>query len=119
MGAQTVFLVAADEPERVTRAALWAVTAASVGDRVTVLLTAPALRACRPGGPLASPVLPGFPSIDTLWADARALGARIVTCETELQLSGVSRESVSGWLDDVVPMPSFWRETAAARLVTI
>ncbi len=119
MGARTLFLVATDEPERVARAALWALTAASVGDEVRVLLAAPALRACQAGGPMDGPALEGMPGVRELWAEVRALGGRVVTCPTELGWSGVSQESLEGWVDDIVSMPALWRETQAFRVVTV
>lgn len=119
MGARTFFMVATGEPERVLRAAMWALTAASVGDEVCVLLTAPALVACRPGGPMDAPVLEGMTPVRELWGEVRALGGRVVTCSTEHTWSKLSHEALEGWVEDIVSLPSLWRDMAASRVVVI
>jgi peroxiredoxin family protein len=119
MGVRTLFLVTTGEPERVARAAVWALTAASVGEEVRVLLAAPALRACAPGGPMDGPVLAGMPPVRELWGEVRALGGRVVACTTEVAWSGLRPEALEGWLDDIVSLPSFWRESADFRVVAL
>ena len=120
MATRTLLLVVSAEPERLARAALWTLTAASVDDDVTVLLTAPALRALVEGAPLPS----GWeslrlPSPTTAFADARQLGAVVVTCDTELALAGVDEQAVRALVDDVVALPSLWRAHHASRLMTL
>jgi len=117
---QTLMLVVSSEPERLARAALWALTAASVDDPVTVLLTAPALRALIDGATLPShwDAL-RLPAPAAAFADARQLGAVVVTCDTELALSGVDEAVVRPLVDDIVALPSLWRAHRASRLMTL
>jgi peroxiredoxin family protein len=125
-GERTVFLVVGDEAERLLRLGLWAVTAASIGERVEVLLSSGPLRAWIDGedGPFDT-VRPhardlGLPTPRGLLLEAKALGPlRIVTCDTEWRLAGVAEEDVRRRVDEIVSLPTFWRETAGARIVTI
>jgi peroxiredoxin family protein len=118
MSRATTFFVVSDEPERLWRAALWALTAASVDEAVRVWLTAPALAALSkdPVAASGSPSL-SLPEAAALLREARALGARVLTCETELALAGVSAESLGGLLDGVESLPSFWKGCVGERLV--
>jgi peroxiredoxin family protein len=119
MGPTLVFLVTTDDPERLQRLALWVVTAASVGERVDVLLCAPSLRAWQDR--LREPSLTAslrFPGAAALIAEARELGpVRLVACETELQLAGMDADAPPAFLDAVVSLPTFWRDARPARLV--
>lgn len=121
MGAgATVFLLVSDDREQLLRAGLWALTAASVGEQVQVLLTAGPLRALLAGTPPPPrAVALGLPGPAALLADARALGARVVTCDTELLLAEVAASDALAVVDAVESLPSFWRATAAARLVVV
>jgi peroxiredoxin family protein len=119
MSRETTFLVVSSDPEMLWRAALWALTAASVDETVRVWLTAPALLALgespvRAEGSEAT----GLPDVFGLLKEARALGARVLTCETELALAGLEPDEVEGLVDAIEPLPSFWRGAAGGeRLV--
>ena len=117
MSRETTLLVVSSDPERLWRAALWALTAASVDETVRVWLTAPALTALLKG-PIqaAGSEAAGLPDALALLKDARGLGAKLLTCETELALAGLEPDEVEGLVDAVEPLPSFWRE-AGERVV--
>jgi peroxiredoxin family protein len=122
-GRRTVFLVLDDDPPRWRSLGLWAITAASVGESVDVLVTARPLRALARGAfdaPDAEAASLGLPSPRELLAQAKALApVRIVTCDTEARLAGLSDEEARASVDDVVSLPSFWRELGSARVVTV
>lgn len=118
-----VFLVQQASDEQLLRLGLWVVTAASVGERVDVLLCAPALERLLEGAfdnstPAAARL--GLPTLAALLEQARALGPmRLLTCDTEIALAGLSRDVVSARVDEVVSLPSFWRSTQGARTVVL
>lgn len=125
-GVHTAFLVVSADDESLLRLGLWVLTAASVGERVDVLLCAPALRRLADGsfdetpgsGPAASRSTLGLPAPSALLSQAKELSAvRVVTCETELALAGL--ETPPAGVDALVSLPSFWRETAAGRLLRL
>lgn len=114
---RTVFLVLAADPERLVRVGLWALTAASVGESVDVLLTAGPLAAWLADPPGERGPLPSWREMIT---EARGLArVRVVTCETELSLAGVPLERVKGSVDAIESLPSFWRTLEDARVVSI
>ena len=118
MSRTTTFLVVSSDPERLWRAALWALTAASVDESVTLWLTAPALRALGDDVVLAAGAESAeMPDALSLLVEARSLGARILTCDTELALSGVDPEELEGLVDAVEPLPSFWRASGERIVV--
>jgi peroxiredoxin family protein len=118
MSRTTTFFVVSSDPERLWRAALWALTAASVDETVHVWLTAPALRALGDDVVLAAGAESAqMPDALSLLVEARSLGARILTCDTELAIAGLSEDALGGVLDAVESLPSFWRESAVARVV--
>ena len=115
-----VLHVVSGDSERLFRAGLWAVTAQASGDEVRVLLTAPALRVLAADEPApVEAVQLGFPSPKSLLGEARQLGAKVVTCETELALSGVAHGAIEGLVDSVEPLASFWRETRSAQRLVL
>ncbi len=115
-----VILVVSDDAERLLRAGLWAVTAQATGDEVRVLLTAPALRTLAADHPTTPEAMRmGLGSPLTLLGEARALGARVVTCETELALSGLAEAMAAKLVDAIEPLPSFWRESLGAQRLVI
>lgn len=122
-----VFLVVQATDEHLLRLGLWAVTAASVGESVDVLLCAPALRRLADGsfddlqdGTAGKAAAVGLPPPSQLLDTARALGPfRLLGCETELLLAGLKASDLAGRLDAVVSLPGFWRDNRHARLVTL
>ena len=116
-----VFLVVSADEERLLRLGLWVVTAASVGERVDVLLCAPALRAVMDGVlERPSPGHVQLPSAAELLTQARALApVRLLSCDTEIALAGFTVSDVGSRLDEVVSLPSFWRAGRGARTVVV
>jgi peroxiredoxin family protein len=113
----TTFFVVSDEPERLWRAALWALTAASVDEQVRVWLTAPALRALVSGPVFAAGAeAAGLPDARSLLRESRSLGVRILTCETERALAGIAGGDLSELVDSEEPFPSFWRASEGERV---
>jgi len=118
---KVVFLVQSAEPDRLLRMGLWALTAASVGESVDVLLTAAPLTRWAHGMGVEEgrPDL-GLPGPRGLLSQAKELApVRVCTCDTELKLAGISLETVEGRIDEVVSLPSFWRENRTSRLVSV
>lgn len=119
--AGTVFLALSAEPEALLRLGLWVVTAASVGERVDVLLTAGPLRAFQEGaGPPANASALGLPGPASLLAQAKGLGhVRVVSCDTEVRLAGLEDAGAMACVDELVSLPSFWRQNIGVRTVTV
>lgn len=62
----------------------------------------------------------GLPSPKSLLLEAKELGGlRILSCSTEVLLAGLSEEELKGKVDEVVSLPSFWRESAGCRTVCV
>jgi peroxiredoxin family protein len=62
----------------------------------------------------------GLPAPTALLEQAKELSpVRVVSCGTELLLAGLTEEAVQPLIDDIVSLPSFWRETAGARVVSL
>jgi hypothetical protein len=59
----------------------------------------------------------GMPDLAGLLADAQAMGARVLTCETELALADLDTRALGGLVDAVEPLPSFWRDSQGPRIV--
>lgn len=124
---RTVFLVVQATDEHLLRLGLWTVTAASVGEDVDILLCAPALKRLADGsfdrletGTASRAGSLNLPPPLELIDQARQLAVvRLLGCDTELRLAGLSANALDGQLDAVVSLPSFWRESRNARLVTL
>ncbi len=100
-----------------------ALTAAALGDEVHVALFGEALRLFAAGRfdegapPEAAAARVG--SLEAALAEGRrALGVRVVACDTALRLVGVDPERAAPPLDAVVSLPSLWRIAQLGRVVT-
>ena len=51
-------------------------------------------------------------------AEARGLGARLLACDTMLRIAGVPTEEAEQVLDEVMGLPSLWRLTDGARVLS-
>lgn len=51
--------------------------------------------------------------------EARAMGARCIACDTTLRICGFSPADVGSRLDEVMGLPSIWRLTEGARVLTL
>jgi peroxiredoxin family protein len=105
-----------------------AVTAAAMGDEVTIVFAFDALKALardalglpaekeRSASTRAEGL--GLPTPAKLLAEARALGVRLVACDTTVKLCGLAPRSLEGKLDETLGLASIWRFTQGARVLT-
>jgi peroxiredoxin family protein len=99
-----------------------AVTAAAMGDRVTVALFFDPLRRWAEGRfdegapPEAASARAG--GLAAALADARALGLEIVACDTALRLAGLESEAARARVDRVVSLPSLWGAARDGRVLS-
>jgi peroxiredoxin family protein len=114
-----IFLSGSGWPERY-QAVMIGVTAASLGDAVTVALAFEALRAFvegrfEEGAPTtaAEARVPGL--VATLEEARRELGLRVVACETAVRLAGLDPAMVRAKLDGLEPLTSLWRLAQQGR----
>lgn len=114
-----IFLSGSGWPVRY-QAVMLAVTAASLGDPVTVVLSFDALRAFvegrfEEGAPATVGEARVPPLAETLAEARRELGLRVVACETSVRLAGLDPELVRARLDGLEPLPSLWRLAQRGR----
>ena len=60
----------------------------------------------------------GLPPPATMLAEARGLGARLLACDTMLRIAGIPTEEAERVLDEVMGLPSLWRLTDGARVLS-
>jgi len=102
------------------QATVVAVSAAALGDAVTLVLSFEPLRAWVAGrfdeGAPATAAGAGVPPLsETLGEARRELGLRVVACETAVRLAGLAPEAARAALDGLEPLPSLWRVAQAGR----
>jgi len=117
-----IFLSGRGWPERY-QAVMLGVTAASLGDAVTVVLAFEPLLAFVQGRfeDGAPPTAAGAgvpPLVDTLGEARRELGLRVVACETAVRLAGLDPEVARTRLDGLEPLTSLWRLAQQGRALT-
>jgi peroxiredoxin family protein len=96
------------------QAVMVGVTAASLGDAVTLVLSFEPLRAFvegrfEDGAPANAAEARISPLEETLAEARRELGLRVVACETAVRLAGLDPEVARRRLDGMDPLPSLWR----------
>jgi peroxiredoxin family protein len=101
-----------------------AVTAAALGDRVTLALFFEPLRLWVGGrfdeGAPAEASAARVASLAATLAEARAdLGLRVVACDTAIRLAGLDPDTVRDALDGVEPLTGLWRAARDGRAVVI
>lgn len=102
------------------QAVMVAVTAAALGDQVTLAVSFEPLVALVAGrfdeGAPATAAAARVPPLSESLAEARAeLGLRLVACETAVRLAGLDPEAARAALDGLEPLPSLWRLAQAGR----
>lgn len=117
-----IFLSGRGWPERY-QAVMLGVTAASLGDAVTVVLAFEPLRAFvegrfEEGAPATAAEARVPPLAATLEEARRELGLRVVACETAVRLAGLEPEAVRTKLDALEPLPSLWRLAQQGRALS-
>lgn len=130
MAGRAVFFVNASSFEHAFQAASLCITAAAMGDEVYVIFGFDALRALhrnafglphseREAAESARAQGLGVPAPAKMLAEARAMGARFLACDTTVKLCGLTAEDFEQRLDEVVGLPSLWRLTEGARVVCL
>jgi peroxiredoxin family protein len=122
-GRLVVLLHRASWPDRYQATTL-AVTAAALGEPVTVALFFDALRLWVEGrfDEGAPPEAAGarVTSLrDALEESRRELGLEVVACETAVRLAGLDPAALGGAVDRVVTLPQLWREGMAGRQIVV
>ena len=111
------------------QAASICITAAAMGDEVVVVFAFEALKALardafgRPNEREQAESTRaeglGLPSPAKMLAEARALGVRLVACDTTVKLCGLAPRDLVGRLDETLGLPSIWRLTEGARVLSL
>ncbi len=131
MSRRVVFFVNTAGYEPAWQATSIGITAAAMGDEVVFVFAFDALRALAQrafGAPLhererveawRGEAL-NAPLPANLLADARALGARALACDTTVKLCGLDPEGLvrDGALDEVLGLPQIWRLAQDARVLS-
>jgi peroxiredoxin family protein len=117
-----IFLSGPGWPERY-QAVMLGVTAASLGDEVTMALAFEPLRAFvsgrfEEGAPSTVREARVPPLAVTLEEARRELGLRVVACETAVRLAGLDPEAVRTMLDGLEPLPTLWRLAQRGRALS-
>ena len=112
------------------QAASMGITAAAMGDEVYVVFAFDALRQFV-GGRFGAPQGEqeqaewaraeglGVPSPARMLEEARALGAKLIACDTTVRICGFVPEELEGTLDEVMGLASLWRLTQGARTLSL
>lgn len=101
-----------------------AVTAAALGDAVTLALFFEPLRLWvegrfDEGAPPQAAAARVAGLAEMLGEARRELGLEIVACDTAVRLSGLDPEAIRPSLDGIASLPSLWRSAREGRLVVI
>ena len=128
---RAVFFIHTGGYEAAWQATSLGLTAAAMGEQVVFVLSFDALRAVAKGTfgkPLTdreSKALNrgegiGAPTPVRMLEDARHMGARVIACDTTVKLCGLNGADLeaAGRLDEVMGLPSIWRLTEDARVLT-
>ncbi len=130
MAGRVVFFVQSATFEAAFQLASLAVTAAAMGDEVHVVFAFDALRHLqrgsfgRPQGQKESAESAraeelGVPTPLRMLEEARALGVRLIACDTTVKICGLTARELEGRLDEVMGLASIWRLTEGARTLSL
>ena len=129
---RVVFFVNSAGYEAAWQATSLGITAAAFGDEVIFVFAFEALRTLA-NGTFGKPLSDreraestrgegiGAPIPARMLADARAMGARALACDTTVKLCGLTANELekSGALDEVLGLPQIRRLTEGARTITV
>ncbi|MCY1014761.1 DsrE family protein [Pyxidicoccus sp. MSG2] len=112
------------------QAASMGITAAAMGDEVYVVFAFDALRQLVGGGfghpqgareqeECARAEGLGVPPPARMLEEARALGVKLVACDTTVRICGFVPEELERTLDEVLGLASLWRLTQGARTLAL
>jgi peroxiredoxin family protein len=129
MSERVVFFLQSGTFEPAFQATTMGLTAVAMGEEVLFVFSFDALRQLvrgRFGEPRTEREMAertraeglGVPTPSAMLAEARALGARLVACDTTVRICGFVPEELSNVLDEVPGLPSIWRLTQGARTLT-
>lgn len=131
MSGRVVFFVQTAGFEAAWQATSLGLTAAAMGDQVIFVLAFDALRSLV-NGTFGKPLTErqtsevtrsqglGAPTPSSMLEDARHLGARVVACDTIVKVCGLVSVDLeqTGLLDEVMGLPSIWRLTEGAQVMS-
>ncbi len=131
MSGRVVFFVNSAGYEAAWQTASMGITATAFGDEVIFVFGFEALRSVA-NGTFGKPLTDreraestrgegiGAPVPSRMLADARAMGARALACDTTVKLCGLSPAELekNAVLDEVLGLPQIWRLTEGARVLT-
>ncbi len=122
-GTLVVLLHRGGWPDRYQAATL-AVTAAALGERVTVALFFDALRLWVEGRfDEGAPAEAGAARIaslrESLQEARRELGLEVVACDTAVRLAGLEPDAIRGAVDRIVTLPALWKAARDGRQISI
>jgi peroxiredoxin family protein len=129
MAGRVVLFVQRGSFEPAYQVATIAITAAAMGDEVIVVFAFEALRQLARGAfghALTDKEQSEWARAEGLnvlapskmLAEARSLGVRLVACDTTAKLCGLGANELSSVLDEVMGLPSIWRFTQGARVLS-
>lgn len=131
MAGRVLFFLQSASYEPSFQAASLGITAAAMGDEVYVVLAFDALRQFVRGSfgrPLSEKETAeatraeglGVPKPVRMLEEARALGAKLVACDTTVKICGFTAQDVEGpgKLDEVMGLASIWRLSEGARTLS-
>lgn len=129
MAGRVVFFLQSGSYEPAYQAASLGITAAAMGDEVYIVFSFDALRQLVRGSygqprserevaEVARAEGLNVPKPLRMLEEARALGARLVACDTTVRICGYTPEEIGKKLDQVMGLPSIWRLTEGARVLS-
>jgi peroxiredoxin family protein len=129
---RVVFLVSSGGYEAAWQCTSMGITATAMGDDVVFVFAFDALKALAKGTfgkPLSDRERTeltrgeglGAPLPTRMLADARAMGAKCVACDTTVKLCGLVPAELEAKkiLDEVLGLPQIWKLTEGARVVSL
>jgi peroxiredoxin family protein len=101
-----------------------AVTAAALGDPVTLALFFEPLRLWAEGRfdegtPPEAAAARAAPLRETIEEARRALGLEVVACDTAVRLAGLDPDAIQGAVDRIVTLPQLWKAAREGTHVVI
>lgn len=129
MAGRVVFFVSQPNYEAAYQAASLGITATAMGDEVYLVFAFDALRAHsrdawgkpyneREAAESARAEGLGVPTPMRMLSEARAMGARLLVCDTTLKLCGLTAHDLGTKIDEVMGLAAIWRLTQEARTLS-
>jgi predicted peroxiredoxin len=130
MPGRVVIFIQTASYEAAYQAASVGITATAMGDEVYFVFAFDALRKLLQGA-FGKPQTEketadsaraeglGLPPPLHMLEEARSLGARLVACDTTLKICGFSPSEIGNALDEVIGLPSIWRLTQGAHVLSL